>query len=181
MRTKFKKYNEKYEVGSDGSVYSLDYNHTGKRKVMSQYLDRDGYPYVFFVQSTKRTKNIVHRLIAELFLKKPTPKHQVNHKNGVRNDNRLKNLEWVTSQENALHGWRSNGRKLSAKMLANAHRRFSGVNNPKAKMTVEDISLIRTHRRLGQPLKWISSTFGISISQVSAICTNRNWNPNLLK
>lgn len=43
------------------------------------------------------------------------PKHQVNHRNGVRTDNNVENLEWVTSQENTLHGWKR-GRIFTEKM-----------------------------------------------------------------
>ncbi len=129
MRTiKFREFNKKYEVGTNGSVYSLDYNHTGKRKIMSQYLDKDGYPYVFFVQNTKRTKKMVHRLVAELFISKPTEKHQVNHKNGIRNDNTLENLEWVTHQENVIHGWKVNGRQPSEKQRENGRKLAKIIN-----------------------------------------------------
>lgn len=119
----------KYEVDEVGSVWSLDYNHTGKRKELKQYLDEDGYPYVFFVVNRKRYKRAVHRLVAQSLLPpKPTPKHQVNHKNGVRDDNRLPNLEWMTSKENTLHGWRVNGRKVTQKMRAASSRNAKLLN-----------------------------------------------------
>jgi hypothetical protein len=108
---KFRAWDKKYEVGSDGSVWSLDYNHTGERKQLHTYLDQDGYPYVF-LNSGKRAKKMVHRLVAELFLVQPTPKHQVNHINGIRTDNRLENLEWITSRENTIDGWKR-GRTVS--------------------------------------------------------------------
>lgn len=128
----FRAWDEKYEVGSDGSVWSLNYNHTGKRKRLKTYLDQDGYPHVYLV-SGKRIKKMVHRLVAELFLVKPTPQHQVNHKNGKRNDSKLSNLEWVTPSENALHGWRVNGRKASAKHIASSRERMKAINQEKWK------------------------------------------------
>lgn len=125
---KFRAWDKKYEIGSDGSVFSLDYNHTGKRKELKQYLDEDGYPYVFLVRNGKRTKLVIHRAVAKLFLSpKPTEKHQVNHKNGKRSDNRIENLEWVTSRENTIDGWRR-GRKVTKKMQANGRKLAAFIN-----------------------------------------------------
>ena len=115
---KFRSWDEfpKYEIGSDGSVMSLDYNHTGKRKELRQYLDKDGYPYVFMVVNGRRYKRMVHKLVAISFIIIPesrkNQKLQVNHKNGIRNDNQLENLEWMTSRENTIDGWKR-GRKIS--------------------------------------------------------------------
>jgi hypothetical protein len=49
----------------------------------------------------------VHRLVAVAFLGEPaSPDMHVNHLNGVKDDNRLCNLEWATCSENALHAFR---------------------------------------------------------------------------
>ena len=126
---KFRAWDGKYEIGSDGSVWSKDYNHTGERRSMLQYLDEDGYPHVFLNLKGKRSKLVVHRAVAKLFLgPRPTAKHQVNHKNGQRSDNRVENLEWVTSRENTLHGWRVNGRKQSKKAIDGARKRMVAMN-----------------------------------------------------
>lgn len=172
---RFMAWDNKYEVGSDGSVWSLDYNHTGERKQLRTYLDGDGYPYVFLNNGGKRTKKPVHRLVAELFLQKPSEKHQVNHKNGKRDDARLENLEWVTAKENVIHSYKVLGKTMDAKSRNLAKIRFSGENNPKAKIDSDSAATIRVLRKLRYSLKQIANEYNISVSQVSAIVNGRFW------
>lgn len=170
----------KYEVGSNGTVYSLNYNNSGKRKQIKSRLDADGHEYVILVVNSKRHKRLVHRMVAICFIDNPGNKPQVNHKDGVRNNNDIENLEWVTSRENTLHGYRSNGRKPSEKQIAQRKEMFGGTNNPKAKLDFEQVLSLRKKRSSGTLVKHLAAEFGISVAQVSAIANNKFWHTSPL-
>lgn len=56
------------------------------------------------VKIANRTR-AVHRVIAETFILNPQKKRTVNHKNGIKSDNRVANLEWNTPSENSQHSY----------------------------------------------------------------------------
>ncbi len=97
---------KRYIVTSDGRCINRK---TGTAKVFM--LDKKGYPRArlymppFSKNKDKRIGFRMHRLVAMIHLKDFTTNLEVNHKNGIKTDNRVENLEMVTSGYNAWHGW----------------------------------------------------------------------------
>lgn len=113
----------RYAVDIEGNVYSLRNNGGTLRKVplkMRQRLCKEGYMTVVFWLEGKTHLKLVHRLIAQAFIPNAQNKPEVNHKNGVKTQNCISNLEWVTRSENAIHafdlGLRSGGTHLLGKI-----------------------------------------------------------------
>jgi len=83
-------------------------------KILAQTISTYGYYKVCISVNTKRYDLLAHRLIAEAFISNPDSKHQINHINGIKTDNSIENLEWVSLTENIKHA-QANG--LSAIQL----------------------------------------------------------------
>lgn len=106
---------EKYidiQVSSLGRIKRI---YANKESVIKETFvkDKDGYSKVSVKDlNGKWTSKSVHSLVALTFIPNPENKTCVNHINGVRDDNRVENLEWVTPKENVLHSFQSGRRKI---------------------------------------------------------------------
>lgn len=121
-----------YAVTEDGQVWSYPNRlHTGKW--MKQPL-RNGYPCVDLCFGASRATHHVHRLVAQAFLPNPDGYPQVNHKNSVKTDSRVENLEWCTASHNKQHSW-DNGTTIVTERKREASRRNAykmGIANRRA-------------------------------------------------
>ena len=104
-----------YMVSNQGRVKSMsrivNYTNGGKRPLESSILkpgyNLQGYPIVTLINNKKRKTRAIHRLVIMAFIPNPENKPMTNHKNGIKTDNYVENLEWATAKENVIHAVRT--------------------------------------------------------------------------
>ena len=87
-----------YAVTKDGKIWS-HYKSAWRKCV----LDKDGYLYVILIKNRKNFNMKLHRAIALAYIRNPENLESINHKNGVKTDNRIENLEWCSMKSNRAH------------------------------------------------------------------------------
>lgn len=157
-----------YEVSDQGRVRSIPRKSSTNRKIGGNVLETSnfrGYRKMLANNGSKRRKCVfVHHLIANTFIgPRPTSNHQINHINGIKHDNRVANLEWVTPLENIRH---------SIEVLGNS---IVGERNPASKITGEIAREIVRRVRSGECGIDIADDYGIAPDHVSHIITGRVW------
>lgn len=175
MWKKIKSTNNRYEANKLGQIRMCVTNvrnniNGGTRKVGGKVLSpktkSNGYKEVNLSISPGVTKSFyVHRLVAECFIGDIPKGLSVNHINGDKSDNNVKNLEIVTYSQNMIHAY-LNGLNKPPVVL--------GSNNYNSKITEKDVLEIRSlSGKMYQ--KDIGKKFGIAQNTVSSIIRRETW------
>ena len=109
-----------YKVSDRGNIYSVERTGTNNRKfggiTLKPSYDKDGYLKVVLHKNGIRGYDYAHRLVAKAFIPNPENKPQINHKDEVKDNNNVGNLEWCDIRYNSNYGTRNE--RLSKKVRA---------------------------------------------------------------
>ena len=93
-----------YEVSDLGRVKSLKF---GKEKILKPRETHGGYLKVALCKDGKVEQSKIHRLVAKAFIQNPNNLDTVNHKDEVKTNNNVSNLEWMSMRDNINYGTRN--------------------------------------------------------------------------
>jgi hypothetical protein len=153
------------EVSNHGRVRSL---FRGGCKLRCLITHANGYLTLTLQRKSFRRRYRVHVLVATAFLGPKPKRMDVNHKDGVKTNNCVENLEYMTHSENCKHGF-------TLGLSFTPFREFQGVKHPMAILNNDSVRAIRKKYRDGTPRRTLAKQYGISYYTVWDITTGRSW------
>lgn len=150
-----------YEVSNTGFIRT-------KKSLKVLKFNLSPFYYQVALSNCKRKCIKVHRLVAKAFIPNLGNKPEVNHKDGNRYNNRIDNLEWVTSKENSMHSY-NNG-------LCKRPPIKYGENSNSAKLKLNQVLEIRK-RYLNENITFaeLARQYNVSDTSISSIIRFKSW------
>jgi len=149
-----------YQVSTSGRVISFA---RGEGRLLKPCLDGKGYPRVVLYNDQGRKTVFIHRLVAGAFITNPDNLRDVNHKDSVRTNNNVTNLEWVSQADNVKHAFE-------------AGRMAHGEHVPTSKLKAHQaVAIHRAYHDYGLTQRLAAAIADVDATTVANICKGRTW------
>lgn len=130
-----------YKVSNAGDIKSL---HGKNERIIKQFINNKGYYIVNLHKKNNVKKITVHSLVAHMFIENLENKPEIDHIDGDKSNNNVKNLRWVTRKENLSnviskerHKKAMKNREITDEWKKNISNATQGSKNPRAKKIIQ--------------------------------------------
>ena len=165
-------YEDHYEISNLGNARRISANNgTYVGKQLKQY-ENKGYKRHCYCVNNQPKYHSVHRSVWQSFNGEIPPHLQINHKNGIKDDNRLENLELMTPSENTKHAYQVLG-------IPGKKNPCPGSKNGRAKLKEDDAPKIRRLYSEGLSQQRIADLYGVNQTNISSIVRGIGWKHTL--
>ena len=164
-----KGYENLYQVSNFGRVRSLSIKHSRRQKIQLKKLNHDckGYLRIPLCKDGVTKTHKVHRLVAFAFIPQIKDKNLVNHKDTVKDNNFVLNLEWMTDGENYHHAIEQGARK-PLKPNSPLRKQFAKLNE---KSVIE----IREELKNGVSMSELAIKHNVHYNTIERVKARRTW------
>jgi hypothetical protein len=151
-----------YKIYRDGTIIGKRGRPIGSQQIDPTTGENNGYIACTIDLGDLGMAHGIHRAIAMTFIPNPNNLPETNHKNGIKNDNRVENLEWVTNKENQDHASYVLGRRVG-----------ENYHNP----ILTDTEVIKIYELCKQGTKHaeVAEKYGILPEHVYNITKGKRW------
>lgn len=161
-----------YEISNYGNVRKINKDYRSpKYRYLKQAKQYNGYCRVILTKNKIKFTALIHRLVAKAFIPNPDNKPTVNHINGIKSDNCVKNLEWATFSENLQHSI-----LVLARNRNTEKQRISAVKigKSKRKLTLNQAKKIREEINT-TTRKELANKYNVSLSVIDNIIKGKRY------
>ena len=157
MKNKWTSISDKYEASRDGHIRNKK-----TKRILKEFVGKDGYLRTQFDGKSR----LVHRVIASAFIPRDSEREFINHIDGNKQNNNIRNLEWCTRSENQKHAYE------------HGLRSATGVKNSRSKLSLDDVRYIKENYKARDPefgAAALSKRFGVARQTICAVSSGQNW------
>lgn len=165
------------QIDNNGKVWCIAKKYMKKKypiipKREVGYVNNKGYVLLHLHRNAQFYRCLAHRVIWIYYNGEIPDNLEINHKNGIKTDNYLENLELVTRSENKKHAYRIG---LINSLKGQNRPKVQGEKHWSSKLIENDVREIRLRFKSGEKQGLIAQDFNINKDHISRICCKKYW------